>query len=362
MGKRKEVIVYYGMPSWESLHTRQNYFARIYRDTGSVVYYVVKPESLFKGTQSHGFRRNLNGIHVLSPRGTFFPQSTIFGRLELKLLLLLQLLRIYREEKRIYRMYVRLPHTIFSFLIKHFTIVYDIVDDYTIYAKRKSQKSYVRYKHKILSERADKLIVTNEILLNIIPRGKKATIIPNGVDMKNFDFKIDKNSEGILFLGLLSNWLNWTLIQEIITEHGRKFMIVGPISDDLRSEYKEILTNANWFGSVPQNSLEQIIVSTRVCVMPYSWDDIKSGRTPLKLYEYMATGRDIICVPYPNYIKEDSLKGLVHFVNTNQEFLRMISFCLDGPIEDSKIVQRKTIASSMQWTTLFSKMTSFVND
>lgn len=362
MGKGEKVIVYYGMPSWDGLHTRQNQFAKFYQEIGHKVFYVEKPESIFKTKRFHGFKRNVNGISILSSRGTLLPQSTIFGRLELKLLLFLKLVGILSIEKSIYRLYVRLPHTIFTFLIKYYKVVYDIVDDYSVYAKRPSQRKHVIYKHKLLAELAFKVIATNELLLENVPTKKRAVVVPNGVHIENFDFVLDRNSKGILFLGLLSNWLNWGLIQKMIEEYGSNFMIVGPVSDDLKSIYKDVLKGANWLGVVAQDSLEEIVGSTKVCVMPYAWEDIGSARTPLKLYEYLATGRDIVCIPYPNYIRDTSLSGLIHFVSTDEEFLEKIRFSLNESIRDSIFSKRKTVALRMNWRGLFEKMVTFVND
>lgn len=353
MGKGEKVVVYYGMPIWHGLHTRQNYFAKSYQRIGCNVYYLCKPNSIFSSGLQKRTKENIHGINIINARNTFMPQSSLLGTLEIKLILFSELCRVWSVHNRIDLIFVRLPNTYFSFLTSLFKTVYDVVDDYSIYAKRKVHKKRVIKSHYRLHKRVFKTLFTNTQLQHNLGSNYPSIIIPNGVEFDNFNQPINADAHCVLFIGLLSNWLNWPLISRLIDSYGKDFLIIGPESNDLDKKYRDILSKGNTLGMIPQGGMRPYLAVSKVCVMPYSWSDLNSGRTPLKLYEYLATGLEVVSIGYPLFKRNQDLSGLVQFVDNDEEFLQAVSNGMNEQLSKIKMDKRKRIAKKMSWSNLF---------
>jgi glycosyltransferase involved in cell wall biosynthesis len=60
-------------------------------------------------------------------------------------------------------------------------------------------------------------------------------------------------------------------------------------------------------------TLPDLLRGVDVCLIPYVQDEITRYRSPLKLYEYLATGKPIVSTPQPEI---DAFNGLVRIAST----------------------------------------------
>lgn len=162
--------------------------------------------------------------------------------------------------------------------------------------------------------RAEKIItVTNQISKYIhtkyhIPLNK-ITSITNGVNIDIFKpipnsreiLNLDENSSYICFVGTLAPWQGVEyLIQSApsITNEilSTKFLIIG--DGLMKNESIELAKKTGIYdrfiftGTVPHNKVPLYINSSDVCIVYKK--PLKSGYSPLKLYEYMACGKPVV--------------------------------------------------------------------
>jgi len=80
------------------------------------------------------------------------------------------------------------------------------------------------------------------------------------------------------------------------------FAVVGPVVDRDPGEFRDV-PNLRFFGAVPYSELPGQVAHFDVCILPYVLDDTTRSINPLKLKEYLATGKPVIATPLPEAVK-----------------------------------------------------------
>lgn len=79
------------------------------------------------------------------------------------------------------------------------------------------------------------------------------------------------------------------------------FVILGPVVDRDPGEFRD-LPNVRFMGSVPYADLPGHVCHFDLCMLPYVVDESTHHINPLKLKEYLATGKPVIASPIPEAI------------------------------------------------------------
>jgi glycosyltransferase involved in cell wall biosynthesis len=195
--------------------------------------------------------------------------------------------------------------------LKHGATVYECVDDYA------AAKGLIRA-HTVEQLEADTLghvdacVVTAQALYDQ-RRSKIANLhlIPNAADVKHFsrarEGKVDPRVAAIPaprlgFLGMVHYWIDIDLLTHVArTRPDWHIVLVGPTAIDTSS--MRMLPNVHLLGRQPFEQLPEIVAGFDVCLNPYVLDDVAIGCSPLKLYEYLATGKPVVSVPMPEALR-----------------------------------------------------------
>ena len=79
------------------------------------------------------------------------------------------------------------------------------------------------------------------------------------------------------------------------------FVILGPVVDRDQDEFRD-LPNIRFMGAVPYADLPGHVCHFDLCILPYVVDETTHNINPLKLKEYLATGKPVIVSPLPEAI------------------------------------------------------------
>jgi glycosyltransferase involved in cell wall biosynthesis len=80
------------------------------------------------------------------------------------------------------------------------------------------------------------------------------------------------------------------------------FAVVGPLVDRSPEEFRD-LPNLRFFDAVPYSELPGHVAHFDVCILPYVLDATTHSINPLKLKEYLATGKPVVATPLPEAVK-----------------------------------------------------------
>jgi glycosyltransferase involved in cell wall biosynthesis len=149
---------------------------------------------------------------------------------------------------------------------------------------------------------------------------RHSTLISNGVDYDAFATAAPEPADlqaiphpRVGYTGYVKKQVDWELLLGLAQQlPDLSFVFVGarhahpeitPLLDRL-----EAMPNVHFLGSKPTSELSRYPQHFDVCLMPYRVNDYTKYIYPLKLHEYLATGRPIVSVPLP------ALRGYEHLV------------------------------------------------
>ena len=173
---------------------------------------------------------------------------------------------------------------------------------------------YNRFKNKGL-----KLVVISSSLGDMFVKfGFRSTnilVAHDGVDMADFDIPISKedarkktglsnNNRIVMYTGHLFQWKGGDIlagVAKLIPD--ATFVFIGGMEYDLRNFRQEFgnLSNVRILGHKPHKNIPAFLKAADVLVLPNSAEDkISSFTSPIKLFEYMASGRPIVASGLPS--------------------------------------------------------------
>jgi len=191
-------------------------------------------------------------------------------------------------------------------------------------------------------------------------------IVPNGVDMRVFNSKLElksnyrsklnlSNKKVCLYFGRLDDWAGIHIIAELcnIFEKKRsdvKFLIVGR-----GTERVEFPRNVIKIEEVPHHKIPKIIAIADVVLIPFPESEVSHAASPLKLFEAMAMAKPVVGSKV-NGIKEiiqSQYNGLLADPSNLKEWVEAISTILDSKSASMKLSQNaRESVKKYDWNTL----------
>lgn len=188
-------------------------------------------------------------------------------------------------------------------LLRGRQLIYYCVDDFSLWPGVDAE--LVRAMESRLIARADCLIAVSEVLqVRITAPGKRAHLLTHGVDVELFLTPatrehpvlsdIPKPRAG--FFGLIDGRMDWELVVSLAQQMpDTAFVLAGPV-DASAGELPQI-KNLHVVGSIRYAELPELIAGLDVLILPYRTGALAAALSPLKLKEYLATGKPVISAP-----------------------------------------------------------------
>ncbi len=142
----------------------------------------------------------------------------------------------------------------------------------------------------------------------------KFQLIPNGVDTELFKSHPSQEFRQRLgigdtdfvagYIGILREWVDFEPVFAAIkhvsqNRHNVKVLIVGEEGGIARvenlAEKYQISDKVIFTGTVPYTMVPEYISCMDACLIPFRDNAVSDGSLPLKLFEYMACGKPVIC-------------------------------------------------------------------
>ena len=183
---------------------------------------------------------------------------------------------------------------------------------------------------------------TQELHTMQINRQIKTLIASSGVSLNEFEIEknkeelklelgFDEQKKNILYAGHLYKYKGVDLLAlaaKRLSQHN--FYFIGGAKSDLErfiNDYS-LVPNIKILGHKPHNQIPKFLMAADILVLPNSGNDIfsKLYTSPIKLFEYMASGTPIIASDIPsvrevlndqtcNFFEADNLNSLVNSIN-----------------------------------------------
>ena len=188
----------------------------------------------------------------------------------------------------------------------------------------------------------------------------RTVFVPNGCDYQAYSQLQPEPPDlariphpRIGYTGRIKRQLDWGLITGLATKHPQwSFVFVGPVTQDPEvAEAVRTLSNRPNVHFLGYKSTEQLAAYPQhfdVCIMPYRLNDYTRYIYPLKLHEYLASGRPAVGSPVLSLMK---FGHLVRLARTADEWSSAIQDCLN-PASTTTVTERQSVAQRHDWDSL----------
>lgn len=245
-------------------------------------------------------------------------------------------------------------------------LIYDCYDEYLdpITFRDNSLLRQLEEKDRQIIRKADIVFAASELIVEKRRELNKNTYyLPNAADYNHFNKAFNKKTpipDDIAsiphpIIGFVGN-MNQSIDFNLLTYLSRKkpewsLVLVGPFKYYERGflhleELREARSckNIYFVGGKPFEQIPSYLKAFDVCLIPYRDSEFNRSRSPVKLFEYMASGKPIVSTPVHQC---QHFEGVIEIAKEPQSFLEAIAKLLTG---DHKITQNYLmIAKENSW-------------
>lgn len=375
-------IIYFSSARWDGLWTRKQRFMDMLADYCNRILFVevvnsiwtkfMNPDANISLRFKHSLRQVKKDLFVLTPP-LLLPgaHSRVGMSNSVNQYILRKFVKKYQE-----RLALRDPIIWTSDVaaVKSFPFfsakarIYDCTDEGAYFPN--VNKSYFQKMENELLKMSDIVIVTAKELLERKCKINKRTFwIPNGVDFDHFarahNLDLERPSEMVDihkpvagFIGKIASWIDLELIgylSDMLPDWS--FVIIGPISQGLKG-INELRRKRNiyFLGRKDSRILPNYVRCFDICIAPFKMNRLVETVSPLKVYEYLATGKPVVSTPLPELI---AYQDIIYLARTKNEFLEKIQIAKDRDTREM-VHQRMKIANEHNWTKLLEALSSII--
>jgi teichuronic acid biosynthesis glycosyltransferase TuaH len=218
----------------------------------------------------------------------------------------------------------------------------------------------------IILDRADGLVATSQPVLKHLlakrPSTPPARVISNGVEYDHFRGSTEPPPEyehiekpRAVYVGAIDERFDWDLIVEAaLKSPDIQFVLIGRTSPG--TAIGRGPDNVHVLGERPYEKLPSYLQHGSVGLLPTNQHEANEGRSPMKVYEYMASGLEVVARRTAELERRTSPP--MHLYDTPDEFIRQINSCVRrSGTQSSKCRSR---ARKESWDTKADEVIGFV--
>lgn len=300
-----------------------------------------------KGYQSRNLNKNVYAMKVI-------PSIDRFGYIRginvlLKKVIVNRLIRVFQPDC----IYLTDPEEI-EWIPRKYKgdIIYDCMDNHIDLALKKFRRKVCIRCEKKLAERAGYIIYSSEYLKKlfnsryILNNRINEKIIRNGYDgleITNLEEHRNKIFT-ICYVGTISYWFDFNIIIHSLEYFDNiKYLLVGPLEREITIPQHDRI---EYIGTVEH---DQIYSKTKECdcyIMPFVLNEAIKAVDPVKMYEYINFGKNIISVKY------DEIKRYENFAYLycdEEEYIDAVKTLLADNTLKYTCRMRKELLSDSTW-------------
>lgn len=155
-------------------------------------------------------------------------------------------------------------------------------------------------------------------------------VLENGVEAapyrRSYSRPLDvPESEGpkLIYVGAIDRRLDFDAITHLARRIPKATVIlIGPVDERARacfSPYANIVT----LGPRPNAAIPAYLTHADIALLPLSDDPSNAGRSPMKIYEYIAAGLPALCRTTSELVRRVPVQQGIHLYSTHEELLQL---------------------------------------
>ena len=239
--------------------------------------------------------------------------------------------------------------------------IYHVVDEYSAYGDKDGiEQERTRRAEQELMERVDSVIVVSQKLYEskcaIHPN---THIVPNGVNYDAYTAALDQPelpddlaaipSPRIGYSGLIADRLDMTMLLDLAQKNPQwSLVLIGEariINQKEAWRDLQTLPNVHYLGAKTIDQVPHYLKGFDVGLMPYIQNRESENISPLKLYDYLATGLPVASI---DIVAAREFAELIHLADGPDDFEQSVRAALQDNSPESRKMRRE-IAAEHTW-------------
>jgi len=149
------------------------------------------------------------------------------------------------------------------------------------------------------------------------------------------------------FVGMLQECIDYDKLELVAKEHPEwSVVLVGKPLPGVNLDYLKQYKNIHFLGLKKYDELPAYIQNFDVCLNVFRDGNLSRDVSPLKFYEYLATGKPVVSTPQPEQVLVYS--DAVYISRDGADFVQKCEEAMNEP-DDKKRELRITYARACSW-------------
>lgn len=246
-------------------------------------------------------------------------------------------------------------------------LIYDCMDDYSAFPylnKYPKQRKYLERCEKELLEKADFVFCSANTLKNKLTSKYGITrqfhIVNNAIasDISKYEnnpdsIKLPKKT--LTYIGTISEWIDFeNLIKLLDTNQELHIILYGPKRMPEIPQHERL----EWRGTIPHNQILSVMNASDALIMPFIVNELIESVNPVKLYEYIYSGRPIIA---SRYGETKQFEGFISLYSSYEELQKFVDKYISGDVH-LDVNSMEEYAMNNTWSARCSQIISVIDE
>ena len=262
-----------------------------------------------------------------------------------------------------------------SYYQNDFKIIYEYVDDIDEKLCGKETAALLKERQQQILELNNLFVVTTASkLYNNIKNHKKDVnlkLVTNGADYEHFsqvvknvpedaEKYISKNKINIGYYGALASWFDYDLLIKLADANSKYNIVLIGLDYDRTLSKSKILDHPqiHYLGKKDYDDLPGYLKIMDVAVIPFVINEVTLSTSPVKVFEYMASGTPIVTTALPECEKYKS----VLIGESHDDFIKKIAQAIKLKKQNEYVELLKKEALDNAWEEKCEEIINFLNE
>lgn len=228
-------------------------------------------------------------------------------------------------------------------------MIYDCMDYHAGFENNDNYRIIAEEKKLLIS--SDLVVATSQRLSAIISNIRDNIIIRNAAEVAYFSADpseccIQKNKPIVGYYGAIAEWFDVELVAKCAENYPNyDFVLIGQVTCDVSILKKK--PNVIFLGEIPYKDLTKYLKAFDVCLIPFKIIELTLCTNPVKVYEYLVTGKPVVCTAMPEVKIIDEY---VHVAGEHQDFIDSIELAMSEIDNEDLYTKRREWALTNDWS------------
>jgi glycosyltransferase involved in cell wall biosynthesis len=253
-------------------------------------------------------------------------------------------------------------------LLPHQALIYDCVDRHSAYGGLMNP-AVVDEMELDLARQADQVFATAQPLCDRLKTVNSSAIcLPNGADYARFAKAAEpqpvppelQDIQGPCFgfVGALQQCIEYDFLEAAAkAQPDWTFVLIGREVAGVNLQSLHALPNIRFLGLRPNEELPKYLAHFDACLNLFDSSPLSKDVSPLKFYEYLATGKPIVSTPQPAQVLQ--YDAIIRIAHTPAEFIAACAACLT---DDGATSARMEAGRAASWDSRVAQMCQILKE